>query len=453
MFDKGLGLAFEHYHNKFPNKTIEILECGNSNIHTEGYHITDEEIAQEYVEWLQRVFGYPYINSASFFILSSHDEANWGFFSWRTEAHWKKPVVRRVGQMNRPPREGAPVTVVHHVHHATPQGITNQHVITAFYNVSRNLGLGNWTLMGRAGIRLSGLTANRDAPYSGPDIDQLPGLTDEQKWLIKEELQKQVGPTDAPLEPARQVAGFLWERAELANAPLAFPLEEQIDLADTANRLEMRAAMIWNRYGFLLTELASLLRIDPDVAVAVLAAQANEQGFARSKRLLIRFEVHTFYERWGRENEGRFREHFRFDPDRPWQKHEWRPKAEEDWRTCHGWLAREWDVFEFACLLDETAARLSTGIGLPQMMGFTHAAIGYESAKQMFDAFSSSERYQIFAVFDLLGGGSINSRLLRALRDRDFDAFAALHYGSGRAARYATMLGDLYRAIQRLKLF
>ncbi len=37
-------------------------------------------------------------------------------------------------------------------------------------------------------------------------------------------------------------------------------------------------------------------------------------------------------------------------------------------------------------------------------MGFNHALTGFESPGQMFDAFAASERYQVLALFDFIGG-------------------------------------------------
>ena len=84
------------------------------------------------------------------------------------------------------------------------------------------------------------------------------------------------------------------------------------------------------------------------------------------------------------------------------------------------------------------------------MMGFNYAAIDYESVGQMFDAFSSGERYQIFAVFDLIAGKDGDSRQLAALREKDFDLFASLHYGNRQAARYGSLLRGLYEAFEKL---
>jgi len=78
-----------------------------------------------------------------------------------------------------------------------PGRYTNQHIITAFHNAAVKLGLGNWDLMERAGIDLTDLVQDRNAPYRGTGIDQLPNLTEEQKRLIKAELTALVGPTEA----------------------------------------------------------------------------------------------------------------------------------------------------------------------------------------------------------------------------------------------------------------
>jgi hypothetical protein len=97
------GLRFNAYHEKFPDKVIEITEFGNSNGQG-GYPVVPDKIAQEYVEYYRELFNYPYINSAASFIMSSLD-ATWGDqgFTWRKENGEFWPVVRLVGAMERPP--------------------------------------------------------------------------------------------------------------------------------------------------------------------------------------------------------------------------------------------------------------------------------------------------------------------------------------------------------------
>ena len=223
-------------------------------------------------------------------------------------------------------------------------------------------------------------------------------------------------------------------------------------MASLKTSLEKRVARTWNRYSYLLLNVADVLGLDPGAVTAVLAAQTDRRGFNRQGRLNIRFENHIFYEKWGKQNEEVFRQHFKFDPTQPWQSHQWRPSANGKWRDCHGTQDMEWQAFEFARDLNEEAAFLSTAMGLARMMGFDYASIEYESAGQMFDAFNSGERYQIFAVFDFIAGPEGASRQLAALRKNDFDVFASLHYGSKQAARYGGLIRGLYEAFQGLQV-
>ena len=96
------GLRFKYYHKKFPRKIQEITECGNSNIQADPpIAISEEALARQYEAYYREVFKYPYVNSASFFLLSSQDPT-WDFFAWRSESGRVKPVVRQVQKMNRP---------------------------------------------------------------------------------------------------------------------------------------------------------------------------------------------------------------------------------------------------------------------------------------------------------------------------------------------------------------
>ncbi len=95
------GLRFKFYHEKFPQKIIEITECGNSNIQANPpIPISEGDLARQFAEYYQALYRYAYINSASFFLLSSQDR-NWDFFAWRSENGKVKPVVQKVGQMPR----------------------------------------------------------------------------------------------------------------------------------------------------------------------------------------------------------------------------------------------------------------------------------------------------------------------------------------------------------------
>ena len=90
-------------------------------------------------------------------------------------------------------------------------------------------------------------------------------------------------------------------------------------------------------------------------------------------------------------------------------------------------------------------------MGAPHIMGFNHAAIGYNTVEEMFDAFSTSAHSQILAFFDFVRGPGGSSRRLEALKQRDFAAFAALYNGPGQAARYAGLLKDAVDALRAMR--
>jgi N-acetyl-anhydromuramyl-L-alanine amidase AmpD len=101
------GLRFTYYHEKFPNKIIDLLEVGNSNAQN-NLPIDDKEIAKQIVEYFQELFKYHYINSAAPFIMSSQDPS-WDSFAWRKVSGEVKPVVAAVRDMPRPTLQAATI--------------------------------------------------------------------------------------------------------------------------------------------------------------------------------------------------------------------------------------------------------------------------------------------------------------------------------------------------------
>jgi N-acetyl-anhydromuramyl-L-alanine amidase AmpD len=96
------GLRFKLYHERFPGKTIEITEFGDSTPNRPR-----DEIAQQYVRYYQELNKYPYLGSASAFIASSPDPT-WVLFVWMKEGGEMLPVVRAVGEIKRTPVETEP---------------------------------------------------------------------------------------------------------------------------------------------------------------------------------------------------------------------------------------------------------------------------------------------------------------------------------------------------------
>ncbi len=247
------------------------------------------------------------------------------------------------------------------------------------------------------------------------------------------------------------VPGFLRTRPDLAAAPVEPPDAERINLDGVTGDVERRVAGAWNRYGGLLTVMSHELDIDAGVAAAVLAIEAGGRGLGETGKLIIRFESHIFFDHWGRDHPDVFTRHFSFDAERPWQEHWWRPSAGAVWADPHADQSSEWAAFEFACSLDDTAAKSSISMGAPQIMGFNCTGIGCESVQEMFDAFCAGERHQIIGFFDFVRGAGSESPRLLALQRQDFYTFAALYNGTGQVATYGSMMTNAFDAFKRLR--
>ncbi len=193
-----------------------------------------------------------------------------------------------------------------------------------------------------------------------------------------------------------------------------------------------------------LLHLSHKFKIPPAVAVAVFAIESSGKGFI-NQRMIIRFENHQFYRWWGRDNPVIFNEHFSHDQNKVWQYHQFRPLKNLPWESFHGKQAREWDVFDFARKLNETAAMKSISMGLPQIMGFNHEKIGYPSVQKMFNNFSKDIRYHILGFFEFL-----DPLMLTALRNGDFKQFAKFYNGPGQADYYGEWLSTAYSKIVHL---
>jgi hypothetical protein len=283
------------------------------------------------------------------------------------------------------------------------------------------------------------------------------GLADELQGGLAGELQGFVHRSFVELDEQRVPEGLLGARLPAADeaaargAALAPDEGRKIVLGPAAGSSERLVATTWNKYGGLLAALSAELKIDPGAAVAVLAIEAGGRCFAADGRMIIRFENHLFFDQWGKQHPDVYRRHFRFNPDKRWTEHAWRPAANQPWREFHGSQDGEWQAFSFARSLDDTAAKLSISMGGPQIVGFNFTTLGFESVHQMYDAFSASERNQIVGFFDFVQGPASNSRRVQALQARDFNTFAALYNGPGQAARYAGLIQGVYDTFQRLK--
>ncbi|MBI3960308.1 MAG: DUF3380 domain-containing protein [Chloroflexi bacterium] len=383
--------------------------------------------------------------------------------------------------------------------------ITNQVLLDAVFLTAEELEANRFDLIARAD--LWDLFYNRASVYAGAPVVALSGLSDAEKKSIQRKLieslarqQKPIALTfghlnlrpgpgvqygvlqTVPPDTQLQVLGEEgdWVRVQtdgrqgyvhrdyvkLPNQPVKnrllatqpellrvslTPLAAfRLDTARlAAGTLAFAVADLWNRYGGLLAVLSNELRIDPGVAVAVLLAESGGHGFApgpNGSRMIIRFENHIFYDRWGRNNRESFDRHFAYAQGQTWTGHRWRPDPNAPWQEFHGNQPKEWQVYEFATGLDRRAARESISMGLPQMMGFNALAVGYPHVDAMFDAFASSEARQIFGFFDF-----VRSKAgISSLRSRDYPTFAGIYNGPGQAGVYGAIIQERTDIFDRL---
>lgn len=239
--------------------------------------------------------------------------------------------------------------------------------------------------------------------------------------------------------------GFLAAMPDLISAPLA---GDQIVLGPNAGPGAKLLSNIWNRYGGLLNALAAKLGIDPAVTVAILAVESGGNAFGPDGRMIIRFENYQFYHYWGKQNPDRFAQHFTYNRDRSWEGHTWRADPNQPFQEFHGNQAAEWAALTFAASLDDTAAKFSISMGLPQIMGFNHQRIGYANVQTMFNAFQADERNHVLGMFDFI---KADANMLQAMRNNDYTTFASGYNGPGQAAHYGGLIQKWVQAFGVLR--
>ncbi len=242
--------------------------------------------------------------------------------------------------------------------------------------------------------------------------------------------------------------GFLCHDDTLCTTQLAAPAPAVIDakpLPPTARR----AAETWNRYGGMLGPLCDSVAVTPAAAVAVLCVESSGQGFI-GNRMVIRFENHVFWDQWGKREPDTYNAHFTHDKTKRWTGHKYRASASAPWTAGHTGQDAEWDAFTIARRLNEPAAMRSISMGASQIMGFNHGVLGYDSARDMFDHFSADERYHVLGLFDFVKGPAPTSRMLEALRRREFEQFATYYNGNGQAAEYGARIRGVVSAFEKV---
>jgi hypothetical protein len=204
-----------------------------------------------------------------------------------------------------------------------------------------------------------------------------------------------------------------------------------------AGQSALNAARIWNKYGGMLEPLSARIGIDKGVAVAVIAVESGGSGMGPDGRMIIRFENHQFWIYWGKANPAAYNQHFVFNQSASWKGHQYRTQPNGPWLDVHQNQSSEWAAFNFASTIDATAAKKSISMGLVQIMGFNHKAIGYASPDAMFAAFAADEKFQLLGFFNFVKN---DQRQIDALRGRDYVGFARIYNGPGQPEVYGNLI-------------
>ena len=174
------------------------------------------------------------------------------------------------------------------------------------------------------------------------------------------------------------------------------------------------------KFGSFISSLSSNLKINEDLLGGFILTESSSYGFVDGK-LLIRFENHEFLNRTNNSNATSI---FKVENGHYYYK-------DGQWNATHGnGQTSEYEAFELAKTLDENTAYLAISMGLPQIMGYNHLDIGYNSAKEMFEDFSISETNQMDAFGRFIAVYK-DGKLLAACQSANFYEIGQLYNGDG----------------------
>jgi len=237
--------------------------------------------------------------------------------------------------------------------------------------------------------------------------------------------------------------------AALLAAPLAPPSAIAIDRS--WHDAQRAAANTWNRLGGLISAVATRLNLEPATVLAVWYVESGGRAHTINQAV-IRFENHLLWRAWGEQNATTYDAHFQHGGRAPatgescahgWSCHKYRRADSGEFANVHRNQTSEYDALDVAIGLAGEPARNCLSIGGPQILISNYRRIGYTSPRAMWDAFQAGERAQVLGFFDFCEG-----RLITALRNHDWTAFARGYNGGGQAQRYGTNIANAYAAAQ-----
>ncbi len=226
----------------------------------------------------------------------------------------------------------------------------------------------------------------------------------------------------------------------------------------TQSTLTQRSmAAVYNRLGGLLEVLTETTGVDVPRITAVWLVESSGLPFT-PKRAAIRLEVHQLYDTWGKRNRNVFDSHFRFgghngQAGHAWENQEYRAEDTGIFHAVHHNQSSEYAAVTLAQLLaGDEIAFTSSSIGGCQVMMNSFRMLGYETAKEMYEAFQKSESAHVLTFFDFCSTKAApkTGDLLNYLRVRDWNNFAKYYNGAGQIPAYAAKLQAAYETAAAL---
>lgn len=183
---------------------------------------------------------------------------------------------------------------------------------------------------------------------------------------------------------------------------------------------------------------ANLLNVDVASVKAVKNVESNGNGFLPSGKMKILFEGHIFWKELKKLNK---------NPENILANNlnysnilypKWTKKYYKGGEA-------EWNRFNEAAQIDETAAKLSTSYGLFQIMGFNYINCGFSNVNDFFNFMSENEGNQLYAFCSFIKN---DKKMHNALKNKDWATFAKLYNGPAyKENKYDTKLENEYKKL------
>jgi hypothetical protein len=254
--------------------------------------------------------------------------------------------------------------------------------------------------------------------------------------------------TSPPAVPKDRPRSIYYKDSERL-AEVAMEPGEQREISGTGD--ERALARIYNRLGGLMEELAEETGIDLAAILAVWKVESGGRDHTPN-RAIVRFENHLLYRNWGIHNDDKYSRYFQHGghrgiPGRPWENHRFRKDPKESFQGFHGDQDAEYEVLKWAIHLSGgDIAYRCISIGGPQILGENYRLIGYQIPGEMYQAFQADERAHVLGFFDFCQA----CKLIRFLRNQEWDDFARGYNGSGQVAQYGNWIESAFNAALRI---